>query len=78
MRTPQESNLLSGFSVRTPEEIAVNRSRDDGALLLSGLTPDFMAADLFAAAAVNPSPTRTQLWMLHRYLRPPARKFPEG
>lgn len=64
MRTHQESNLLPGFSARSPEEIAVNRSRHVGAVLLSGLTHDFMAADLFAAAAIKPTPTRAQLRML--------------
>ncbi len=60
----QESNLLLGFSARSPEETAMNHSRHVGAILLSGLTSDFIAVDLFAAVAINPPLTRAQLRML--------------
>lgn len=59
-----ESNLLPGFSARSPEEPPLNRSRHVGAVLLSGLTPDFVAADLLAAAAINTPSTRAQLCLL--------------
>lgn len=64
MLTTQESNLLPGFTAKNPDEISLNRSRHVGAMMLSQLTPDFMAADLFARAVFNLPPTRAQLRML--------------
>lgn len=61
----QESNLLPGFSVRSPEDIALNRSRNVGALMLNAIQPDHMAADLFAEEVFSPQPTIAQ----HRMLR---------
>jgi len=59
-----ESNLLPGFTARSPEDIALNRSRNVGAMVLNALTPDYMAADLFAVDAFSPQPTRAQCRML--------------
>lgn len=59
-----DSNLLPGFIVRTPENIALKRSRNVGALLLSTLKSDYVAADLFAEEVFSPQPTYAQHRML--------------
>lgn len=59
-----ESNLLPRFNVRIPENIALKRSRNVGALVLSTLKSDYVAADLFAGEFFSPQPTYAQHRML--------------